>query len=166
MTTSDAVAPLRIEAVEVTAKEVEARLRLAEGFPARTSAVPGIAEKLAALLPGIARHRCDNPASARFVDEAADTEWAHLAEHVAVELMALAGSPRTLRASTSWDFARDGAGVYHVRLAFDDDLVALGALDGAVRVVGSLMSPGYSAGVDVGAEVERLRGLREGSSGC
>ncbi len=101
----------------------------------RTSARPGLAEAAVALLPGLARHTCDNDEGVDFLRELRDTETAHLLEHVATELAALAGSPRSLRAETSWDFARDGRGVFLLRFDYDDDLVVLGALDAAVGVV-------------------------------
>ncbi len=80
------------------------------------------------MLPGLARHTCDNDEGVDFLRELRDTETAHLLEHVATELAALSGSPRSLRAETSWDFARDGRGVFRLRFDYDDDLVVLGAL--------------------------------------
>jgi hypothetical protein len=73
--------------------------------------------------------------------------------------MALSGSPRTLRAETVWDFAADGPHVYRVRLAYDIDLVALGALREGVGIVDWLM--GLSAEKpDVATIVAGLRELR------
>lgn len=124
----------------------------------RTSAVPDLPMTARRLLPGLERHRCENDSGARFVDELRDTETPHLLEHVAVELMALAGSPRSLPARTTWDFAADGRGVFRVRIAYDDDLVALGALKEAARVVDWLF--GQGARPDIEATAGRLRRLR------
>ncbi len=126
---------LDITHIQVGETELEAIVRVSDARYLRTSAVPGLPAAALALLPGLERHRCENDAGARFVDELRDTETPHLLEHLTVELMALAGSPRSLPARTSWDFARDGQGVFRVRVAYDDDLVALGAIKEANGIV-------------------------------
>lgn len=125
---------LSIDHIEVGADRLEAIVR-AEPALERTTQVDGVATRALDLLPGLARHTCENGTAHGIVAELADTETAHLLEHVAVECMALAGSPRTLRAETAWDFARDGAHVYRLRMAYDIDLVALGALRAGVHIV-------------------------------
>jgi hypothetical protein len=105
----------------------------AEPSLANTSASPGLAGRAVELLPGLARHTCENGTSHGMIAELASTETCHLLEHVAVECMALSGSPRSLKAETVWDFAADGPGVYRVRLAYDIDLVALAALREGLR---------------------------------
>jgi hypothetical protein len=101
----------------------------------------------------------------------ADTELPHLLEHVAVELMALSGSPVTLGGRTEWDFRRDGHGVFHVLLEYDDDLVAIGALKEATAILDWLTSSPVSpesqatserglAAPDVATAVSRLRAVR------
>jgi hypothetical protein len=74
--------------------------------------------------------------------------------------MAMAGSPVTLRGRTSWDFAADGRGTFRIRLAYDDEAVARGALESACALVGALVS-GEPA-PDAFAQAVRLRGLRAG----
>ena len=145
---------LQVERVEVTSEAVVAQVRVLDPAFMRTGAAPGLAEHLSTLLPGIARHRCDCGSAHGVLAELADTETPHLLEHIALEVMALSGSPRTLRGSTSWDFARDGRGVFEVRLGYDDDRVALGALDVGVAIVDGLF--GVSTVPDVAAEAERL----------
>jgi hypothetical protein len=125
---------LSIDRIEVGAERLEAIVR-AEPALERTTRIDGVATRALELLPGLARHTCENGTAHGMVAELADTETAHLLEHVAVECMALAGSPRTLRAETAWDFARDGAHVYRLRMAYDIDLVALGALRAGVHIV-------------------------------
>jgi hypothetical protein len=149
---------LHIDRVDVAEGRLEAVVCVCDEAWLTTRSVPRAAERLTTLLPGLARHRCENDASRRFADELADTETPHLLEHVAEELMALAGSPRWLKGQTSWDFARDGQGVFRVTLAFDDDLVALGALKEGGVVVDWLF--GQAPRPDVDAVVSRLRELR------
>ncbi len=149
-----------VEAVDVGDRDVRARVRVPDASLMRTSAVPGLAEKAVALLPGLARHSCDNDAGVDFARELQDTETPHLLEHVTTELGAMAGSPRSLRADTSWDFERDGRGVFRLRFDYDDDLVVLGALREAVTVIEWLFGRAPDA-PDVAAAVARLRELRK-----
>jgi len=151
---------LVIERVDVGPERVEALVRVPEGEPMRTLTSPGLAERALALLPGLARHTCENGSAHGIAAELADTETPHLLEHVAFELMALSGSPRTLRGETAWDFSADGRGVFRVRLGYDDDLVVLGALREAVAVCGWLLAPGSAEQPDVDAIVAGLRSLR------
>ena len=151
---------LVIECVDVGPECVEAQVRVPEGEPMRTRQSPGVAERALALLPGLVRHTCENGSAHGIAAELADTETPHLLEHVAFELMALSGSPRTLRGETSWDFSADGRGVFRVRLGYDDDLVALGALNAGVGVCEWLMVPTGAEKPEVEETVTRLRELR------
>lgn len=150
---------LAVESIEVGAKRIQARIRVDAPGALTTRAWPGMAQRLWALLPGLERHSCDNDTGASFRQELADTEIAHCVEHVAAELMALSGSPRTLRAETSWDFEADGHGVYRVTFDYDDDLAALGALKEAVVLVEWAASPSGDA-PDAEKIASRLRQLR------
>lgn len=106
----------------------------------RTSAVPGIAEELLVLMPGLKRHPCESGSAHGIVAELADTETPHLAEHIALELLALAGLPRReLRGRTSWDFARDGAGVFRIAIAGVSPAAAAVALAQAVRITSAFL---------------------------
>jgi hypothetical protein len=136
-----AVSVLQVERVEVGAERIEAVVRVTEAAFARTSADAGLPGRAIELLPGLRRHSCENGSARGYIAELADTETPHLLEHIACELMALAGSPRTLRAETAWDFSADGQGVYRLRFEYDDDLVCLGALRGGVQVVEWLFHP-------------------------
>ncbi|HEY5539997.1 MAG TPA: hypothetical protein VIL41_00920 [Coriobacteriia bacterium] len=129
---------LTIGRIDVGPDSLEALVRV-EPSLANTSASPGLAQRALELLPGLARHTCENGTAHGMVAELAATETPHLLEHVAVECMALSGSPRSLRAETVWDFAADGPHIYRVRLAYDIDLVALGALRESLRIVDWLM---------------------------
>jgi hypothetical protein len=151
---------LVIERIDVSPSHVEALVRVPAEKPMRTSAAAGLAHRARAMMPGLVRHTCDNGSSHGILAELGDTETPHLLEHVAFELMALSGSPRTLRGETSWDFSADGRGVFRVQLGYDDDLVALGALREAVGVCEWLLEPGGAGQPDVGAIADRLRGLR------
>jgi len=150
---------MRVRSVTVGHDVLEAVVVFEPGEPLRTSDFPDAPREVLAILPGLRGHRCDNGAGATFAEELADTELAHLLEHAALEVAALAGSPDTLKGRTSWDFAADGPGVFRVTLEYDDDLVVLGALDVAAKVVRAACGAGV--GPDVAAEVRRLEGLRK-----
>jgi len=150
---------LEIERIDVGEAALDARIRVPDPSLGMTSALPGLAERLESLLPGLARHSCENDRGRDFLQELRDTQIAHCVEHVAAELMALSGSPRTLKGETRWDFARDGAGVYRVHLEFDDDLVALAALSESIDIVKWAAGAG-SERPQIERIAERLRDLR------
>lgn len=145
----------------MTAERIEAIVR-AEPAYATTAIAPGLPARALELLPGLVRHTCESGTGHGIVAELAETETAHLLEHVAAECMALSGSPRTLRAETVWDFAADGQFVYRVRLSYDIDVVALGALREGLAIVDWLL--GLTAErPDVDAIIARLRAVRGGA---
>jgi hypothetical protein len=150
---------LSVERVCVGEGRVEALVRVDAGTPLRTSAIPDLMQEVLRLLPGIARHRCECGSAHGIVAELGDTELAHLLEHVALELMALSGSPRSLRGETVWDFAEDGHGVFRVVLEYDDDLVALGALSEAATIVNRLVDD-PTVSLDVASSAARLVAAR------
>lgn len=129
-----------ITEVRVEPARVKATISFAADEHLRTSAVPGLAAAVIDALPGLRGHRCDTAGVITFSEEVADTELAHLVEHVALELMAMAGSPDTLRGETEWDFARDGHGTFSVSLEYDDDLVCIAAISAAAAAVDDLAS--------------------------
>lgn len=148
--------PVRIDRVQV-AEKIEALVRVDDQL-LRTSSRPDLAATALEWLPGLARHSCENDTGLRFVDELRDTESAHLLEHIACELMALAGSPRSLKGETSWDFVQDGHGVFRVSLQYDDDLVALGALKEGAGIVNALLQERPRPDIEVAvAELNRHR---------
>ena len=142
---------LRIERVDVGPERGEALVRVTDRDFVSTAAAPGLPERALRLLPGLARHTCENGSAHGHIAELADTETPHLLEHVACELMALSGSPRTLRGETAWDFTADGPGMFRVRLAYDDDLACLGALRNGVDVVEWLLGAAFEQ-----PDVERI----------
>ncbi|MDY0087483.1 MAG: hypothetical protein RBS78_02890 [Coriobacteriia bacterium] len=150
---------LIVEHVVVGATAVTAFVRLAPTTPLRSSAIAGLTDALMDLLPGMRAHRCECGSARGVVAELADTELAHVLEHVALELMALSGSPRALGGWTEWDFARDGRGVYRVSLGYDHDLVALAALHEGVALLDALCAA-PDAPVDLTAIVDRISAAR------
>jgi hypothetical protein len=150
------VRPLSVISITVFADRLEAHVRV-DG-PMRTSAYRGLSERTLAWLPSLASHECDNPQCRSLPTELADTEVAHLTEHVALDLIRRAGLRGPLRGDTAWDFEQDGAGVFRIRLDAADDAVALGALKAAVDAVNTLAEGGEPP--DAEQEAARLKDLR------
>lgn len=99
----------------------EAIVRVSSPVYMRTRAVPDIAKRVLARYPEMVRHKCACGSARGIASELADTETPHLMEHIALELLALDGAPRSeTRGETSWDFARDGRGVFRVRVECAD----------------------------------------------
>lgn len=155
---------LLIERIERTQDGVQATVRVSEPRWMRTSARPTLAQECLALLPGLARHRCESGSAHGIIAELANTESPHLVEHVALELLALAGWPRDMRGRTRWNFARDGRGVFRVLLACDDLDVAAAALGAAVTIVTWLLDGGERPEIDALAFEIAAHGVRNDSS--
>ncbi|MCL2523625.1 MAG: acetate--CoA ligase family protein [Betaproteobacteria bacterium] len=63
-----------------------------EDFP--SNKIPGLAERLAAWLPGLVEHRCSYGERGGFLRRLQEGTWAgHILEHIVLELMSLAGLP-------------------------------------------------------------------------
>ncbi|MDI6900572.1 MAG: hypothetical protein QMC79_02620 [Anaerosomatales bacterium] len=149
---------MRVHSVTVCPDRVDVVVQVDAEERMRTADDELLVERALALLPGLERHVCDNGTGAAFAKEMQDTEVPHLFEHVVIELMTGAGSPRGLHGETQWDFRRDGRGVFRVSVEYDDDLVCLGAIKAADRVMAYLLDGGDAP--DVVAETQRLRELR------
>ena len=150
---------LTVERVAAKGPCTVARVRVAPGGPLRTSGLPGVSQAACNVLPGLARHRCDCGFAHGIVAELSDTELPHLLEHIALELLALAGSPRTIVGETSWDFARDGRGVFYVAIRADDQGAARAALCEAAALVNALAARACDPGI-VRTTVERIAAAR------
>lgn len=152
---------LSVREVTVGSRRLRAIIVVVDGCHLRTSAHAGMVESVRVLFPGLSRHRCECGSPHGVLAELADTELPHLLEHVALELMALSGSPRSLCGETTWDFATDGRGTFRVSIEYDDDLVALGALREGVDIVNTLIA-GVREPIDLDPVVERIRAVRAG----
>jgi cyanophycin synthetase len=116
-----------------------------EDFP--TNLIPGFADALLALLPGVGRHGCSLRVRGGFERRLRDGTWlGHVAEHVALELQTLAGSRATRGKTRS---VKKRPGVYNVMFAYNEEKVGLAAGRAALELVNSLLPP----------ELEGVKGL-------
>ena len=149
---------MQVHSVTVCSDRVDVVVRVDGMNEMRTSLDAEVADRALGVLPGLASHRCSTSRERAFAEELRDTEIPHLFEHVVLELMAEAGSPRDLKGETAWDFRRDGHGVFRVSVEYDDDLVCLGAIKTADKVMCYLLGDGERP--DVEAATQHLVSLR------
>lgn len=149
---------MRVHSVTVCKDRVDVMVRVEDGERMRTGGDEALVGRVLELLPGLDRHVCENDEGVPFSQEIADTEVPHLFEHVIIELMTDAGSPRGLKGETRWDFQRDGHGTFRVSVEYDDDLVCLGAIKLAGKVMDHVLDDAPCP--DLPREIGHLRELR------
>ena len=125
-----------------------------------TAEAPRIPRILFRLFPHMAAQRCHNDDGHSFRREAQATEIPHLFEHLILEIQDQvrrgAGSPFT--GETSWNWTVDPRGRFYVTVDYDNEIVALGAIRLAERVIAALDSKDIGQ-LDMGREIGRLREL-------
>jgi len=127
-------------------------LGVLEQFP--TTKIPGFVDGLLAWMPSLEDHACSLNRRGGFVTRIKDGTWVgHVAEHVALELQNLAGTPvrhgKTRGAGTE--------GQYNVIYEFGEETVGLEAGVLAVRIVNHLVAPwDPEQALDYIEELERL----------
>ena len=117
-------------------------VRVPQGSPTTTEGYPGTAERAIERYPHMAVHRCANGHRLGIVHELRSTEVAHLLEHALIEEAVAAGCVRSeIRGETAWDFARDGHGVFRVRVhGIGSEALALAAARAAAWSVGEILA--------------------------
>jgi hypothetical protein len=118
-----------IQKVTVDPVHLTAQVRLADGAPARTSDDIEATGRIYDLMPAIVGHACVSPQGDTFGDALADTELAHLLEHVTVELMAQLDMEDVSAGNT---VAADEDRTWKITLSCPNDVLTLGALSSAV----------------------------------
>ena len=147
--------------VTIGPRALTAVVELAPSAPLMTSENPEATELVLDLMPALADHVCLGDAAPTFGEVAADTELAHLLEHVTVELLAqtdIAGdvsSGRTIQTDER---------TYEVTLSCVDDVLVAGALSSAAWVLQWAYSGGGDPRPDVDAIVGGLVALVESVS--
>ncbi len=123
-----------------------------------TEGRPHLPRLLFRLLPQMASQRCINDDGLSFQREAQATEIPHLFEHLIIEIQnqVRRGLGAPLSGETRWNWTVDPRGRFHVTVDYDNELVALGAIRLAERLINALDSRDL-ANVDMAREVARLR---------
>ena len=125
-----------------------------------TAEAPRIPRILFRLFPHMAAQRCHNDGGYSFRREAQATEIPHLFEHLILEIQnqVRRGVGLPFAGETSWNWTVDPRGRFYVTVDYDNEIVALGAVRLAERVINALDSK-QIAQVDMGREIGRLREL-------
>src|SRR5262245_3300888 len=108
-----------------------------EQYP--TNKLPGFNERVVELLPTLQEHGCSYGEPGGFIRRLHDGEgtWlGHVAEHIAIELQCLAGTPVTYGKTRS---APGQPGVYHVIYSYTEEQVGVEAGELALKLVRSLL---------------------------
>ncbi|MGO8672565.1 MAG: cyanophycin synthetase family protein [Capsulimonadaceae bacterium] len=125
-----------------------------------TMEVPRIPRILFKLFPHMATQRCYNDGGYSFRREAQATEIPHLFEHLIIEIQdqVRRGIGAPFAGETQWNWTIDPRGRFYVTVDYDNEIVALGAIRLAERVINALDSKDI-AQVDTDKEIVRLREL-------
>src|SRR4051794_25425941 len=120
-----------------------------------TNLIPGFADALLDLLPGVGRHGCSLRVRGGFEKRLREGTWlGHVAEHVALELQTLAGSRATRGKTRS---VKNRPGVYNVMFAYNEERVGLMAGRVALELVNSLL-PNDLQGISGLDRIAKLEG--------
>ena len=147
-----------IRKVTVGPRNLEAVVELAPSAPLKTAADPDGTELVLGLMPELADHVCLGDASERFGEVIADTELAHLLEHVTVELLARSDAAGDIASGQTVELAER---TYKITLACPDDVLVAGALSSAVWILQWAYSGGGEPEPDIDATVGGLVALVE-----
>jgi cyanophycin synthetase len=106
-----------------------------EEYP--TTQLGGFTDRLLDALPTLQEHGCSYGTPGGFVRRLREGTWlGHVAEHVAIELQCLAGTPVTYGKTRT---AQDGPGIYDVVYSFVEERIGLLAGHLAIRLVTALL---------------------------
>lgn len=134
---------------------IEAWLDLGELEEKPSNLIPGFYERLLALLPGLAQHRCGVGEVGGFLERLRDGTWAgHILEHICLELQTQAGM------DTGFGQTRSTGqhGVYKMAFRTRQPEVGRAALDAGREL---LMAAIENRPYDIAATVASLRELRD-----
>ena len=123
-----------------------------------TSDAPHIPRMLFKLFPHMAAQHCHNDAGHSFRREAQATEIPHLFEHLIIEIQdqVRRGTGVPFAGETQWNWTIDPRGRFYVTVDYDNEVVALGAIRLAERLINALDSKNIMQ-IDMPREIARLR---------
>jgi len=135
-------------------------VEIPETEPFTTHERPRIPRILFKLFPHMATQRCYNDAGYSFRREAMATEIPHLFEHLIIEIQdqVRRGVGQPFAGETQWNWTIDPRGRFYVMVDYDNEIVALGAIRLAERVINALDSKDIGQ-IDMSREIMRLREL-------
>lgn len=112
-----------------------------------TSNIPCVRDSLRAKLPGIFSTKCFNYKNQSFYQEVANTELAHLFEHIILErfceLKASLGYDRfTIRGNTEWNWHKNPKGTFLIKLSVkkQDRTIFYQSLKDSIQIYNHIMN--------------------------
>ncbi len=120
--------------------------------------IPGLPERLAALLPGLVEHRCSYGERGGFLRRLAEGTWpAHILEHVTLELQNLAGMPGGFGRARS----TSRRGVYKVAVRAWHEAITRTAFHFGRDLLLAAIDPDAHGAFDVAAAVATLQQMAD-----
>ncbi len=135
-------------------------VEIADPEPYTTQGEARIPRRLFKMFPRIAAQRCGNDDGHSFRREAQATEIPHVFEHVILEIQdqVRRGAGAPFAGETQWNWTLDPRGRFYVTVDYENEIVALGAIRLAERVINALDSKDIAC-LDMPREIARLRDL-------
>lgn len=147
-----------VEILFYSSNRVKLVVEMADPNCYTTQHAPHIPKLLFKLFPHLARHRCENENGFSFRKECQSTEIPHLFEHLIIELQGQVRRGGTLKGETQWNWRVDPKGRFHVYVEYDNEMLVLGAIRVAERIIHALDGREIDE-VNVAEEIEQLRKL-------
>lgn len=144
--------------VTVDAKKLTARVLVNPGMPLRTSEDVEATARVYYLAPAIAEHLCLGDTGSKFQDCMADTELAHLLEHLTVEIMDETGLAGNVSCGRTRGVDVDPR-LFDVELSCPDDALTVGALSSAAFMMDWAFLNAEQTPPDFAGTVAALRNL-------
>jgi hypothetical protein len=119
---------------------------------------PHLPNMLFKLFPHLSKHKCSNDNGYSFRRECRSTEIPHLFEHLIIELQGQVQKTSKLSGETEWNWRVDPRGRFHVYVDYNNEILVLGAIRVAERIINALDSRAIDE-LDIAQEIENLRTL-------
>lgn len=138
-------APASILRIAFSGARMRVDVRLSPATPHMTT--PALARRALAAVPTLAAHICINDRGPTFAAVIEHTPLPHLLEHLVID--AQVRDPHTRSAhsfvgTTAW--TDESSGLARIEVNFDDDLVALSALESALTSLTSILAETHVCG--------------------
>ncbi|HEX6191258.1 MAG TPA: cyanophycin synthetase [Chitinophagaceae bacterium] len=147
-------------------KLIQMKLDLEEMEERPTNKIPGFAERLKELIPTLYDHRCSEGVAGGFFSRVEEGTWmGHVIEHIALEIMTLAGMDCGFGRTRS---TGEKPGVYYVIFDYMEEDAGVYAARAAVRIAQALTD---GVEYDLQQDIQQMREIREDtrlgpSTGC
>lgn len=147
-------------------KLIQMKLDLEEMEQRPTHTIPGFGERLEKLIPTLYEHRCSEGVEGGFLSRVKEGTWmGHVIEHIALEIMTLAGMDCGFGRTRS---TGEREGVYHVVFDYMEEDAGVYAAKAAVRIAQALVD---DVPYNLDEDIQQMREIREDtrlgpSTGC